>query len=220
VVTVADLRGVERISPYKLRKTPLITACATMIMSIALCVACGVVGDWYCFGTILFGFLSNGTSRFVIGSGKIEFQKPQIHQGSPPSDGILIADSEVVILRGDECTVGPVVLGKFILKYAGSPERRAIRICSLIQYVQLLAQLLLVPQGTPFSQLMFLVTFVGSWIHNFYLSSLDKEQLHADLLMKALHHPPVRRFELQTLTTMAVFVLLIIKPTNPEALLN
>jgi hypothetical protein len=220
MVTVADLKGVEGISPDKLRKTSFLAASMTMIMSIAPCIACGVVGDWYCFGMILLGIVSNGLSCFVIGSGDLEFQKPQPSLGAPPADGILIDNSEVVILRGDECTVGSVISGKFILKYSGSPECRAIGICSLIQYAQFLAQLLLIPQGTLFGQFMFLATFMASWVYNCYLSSLDKEQLQADLLNKALHNPPIRRFELRTRTTMVVFALLTLNPTNPEALLH
>lgn len=67
---------------------------------------------------------------------------------------------------------------------------------------------------------MFLATFVASWMYNCYLSSFDKIELQSELVQGTLANPRIRSFELRTRTTMVVFALLILKPTNPEKLLN
>ncbi|OBZ75282.1 hypothetical protein A0H81_04664 [Grifola frondosa] len=59
-----------------------------------------------------------------------------------------------------------------------------------------LAQLLLIPQGTLFGQIMFLSSLAASWIYNCYLASLDTEQVQS--------------------TSAVVLVTLVLKPINVE----
>jgi len=219
-VTVAHLEDVGEVSTGFLRPTSQISAFFVMASNIAACVACGVYQDWFCFTMILLGMVSNGISCFVIGSGKLRLQKPEPSLNSPPADGVLITDSEVIVLRGSERTVGSVITGRLQLDYTGEPHFSAIGMCSMFQYAQFLAQLLLIPQGALFGQVMFLSTLAASWMYNCYLSSLDKEKLQVDLLMNTLGRPKVDRFQLRTRTTMVVFALLVLKPHKPELILN
>ncbi|KAF9467193.1 hypothetical protein BDZ94DRAFT_1280520 [Collybia nuda] len=216
----SKLKSPDRISPELLRKTSYWAAGVTMFLSIAPCIACAVFEDWFCFAMILLGIFSNGLSCFVIGSGELQYKKPKPSPNSPPGDGILIAGPEVIILRGEESRVGAVITGKLKLEYAGGAERPFIGICSLFQYGQFLAQLLLIPQGTLFGQLMFLATFVASWVYNCYLSSRDKEKLQVELMTKALDNPEIQRFKLETRTTMVVFALLVLQPQDPAEFLD
>ncbi|EGO20227.1 hypothetical protein SERLADRAFT_452932 [Serpula lacrymans var. lacrymans S7.9] len=104
-------------------------------------------------------------------------------------------------------------MGKFSIQYSDDsephPERRNIGLCSLLLTVQFLAQLLLIPQGTLFGQIMFLTSLAFSWGYNSWLSSLDKAKLQRDMLIeKVLNKPPMKKYELGTRTAMVVFVIL------------
>lgn len=217
-VTVVDLPVVGEVSPAPLHGRSFLAACATIFFSAASCVACGVFGDWYCFAMILLGIISNGLSSCVIGSGELQLLKPsQYGYRDTSGDGILIAGPEVVILCGGYGTVGAMVTASLKLKYPGGPEHRAIGICSLFQYTQFLVQLLLIPQGTLFGQIMFLGTFVVSWVYNCYLASMvNSNEILYELMMKTLNKPKIQRFKSQTRTTMVTLALLILNPSDPE----
>jgi hypothetical protein len=93
-------------------------------------------------------------------------------------------------------------------------EYAAIGLCSVLLILQFLAQLLLVPQGTLFGQVMFLASFAASWMYNLFLSSMDKEYLQEDLLIQALglSDDYMKTYKLGTRTTAAVFACLILQP--------
>ncbi|KAG2033626.1 hypothetical protein BDR03DRAFT_1002004 [Suillus americanus] len=98
-------------------------------------------------------------------------------------------------------------------------EYAAIGLCSLLLVIQLLAQLLLIPQGTFFGQIMFLSSFAASWAYNLYLSSIDKEYIQEQLLLKILNldERHMRTYSLGTRTTAAVFACLILQPPGVYA---
>jgi hypothetical protein len=98
--------------------------------------------------------------------------------------------------------------GKVIYKYT------AIGLCSLLLVLQFVVQLLLVPQGTLFGQIMFLMSFVMSWAYNLYLSSMDKEYLHEELFIRALNlsEDYMKTYALGARTTAAVFTCLVLQP--------
>ncbi|KIO02662.1 hypothetical protein M404DRAFT_91990, partial [Pisolithus tinctorius Marx 270] len=73
-----------------------------ILVSASTCVMCAMVHDWYSFSTILLGMLVNGISCVVLGSGSFFFTHPGPAQGSPPGDGVLFAEREIVVLKGDE----------------------------------------------------------------------------------------------------------------------
>ncbi|KAG2060390.1 hypothetical protein BDR06DRAFT_561874 [Suillus hirtellus] len=93
-------------------------------------------------------------------------------------------------------------------------EYAAIGSCSLLLVTQLLAQLLLIPQGTFFGQIMFLSSFAASWVYNLYLSSIDNEHIQEELLLEALNlnEQHMRTYSLGTRTTAAVFACLMLQP--------
>ncbi|KAG2069291.1 hypothetical protein BDR04DRAFT_1232300 [Suillus decipiens] len=93
-------------------------------------------------------------------------------------------------------------------------EYAAIGLCSLLLVIQLLAQLLLIPQGTLFGQIMFLSSFAASWGYNLYLSSIDNEYIQERLILKELHleREHMRTYVFGTRTTAAVFACLMLQP--------
>ncbi|KAF9467192.1 hypothetical protein BDZ94DRAFT_1233356 [Collybia nuda] len=219
-MSIVDLGDVQEFTPNSLQRTSFPVACATMLLNIIPCAACGVFGDWYCFSMIVLGIIANAFSCYVIGSGKLQFHKPKPSLNSPRGDGILKHGSEVIILRGKESPVAAVTSGNFTLTYPGGNERTIIGLCSLFQYAQFLAQLLLIPQGKLFGQVMFLTTFAVSWVYNCYLSSKDKEKLQHELIMNILDKPKIRRYKCQTRTTMVVLALLALDPPKPNEFLK
>ncbi|KAG2362395.1 hypothetical protein BDR07DRAFT_1460919 [Suillus spraguei] len=93
-------------------------------------------------------------------------------------------------------------------------EYAAIGLCSLLLIIQLLGQLLLIPQGTLFGQIMFLSSFAASWAYNLYLSSIDKENIQQELLLRILNldEQHIKTYSLGTRTTAAVFACLMLQP--------
>ncbi|KAI0371812.1 hypothetical protein BV20DRAFT_965098 [Pilatotrama ljubarskyi] len=222
-VTVVDLHHQpdpqEHPRLFRDSTTPL--ASIPIMASLATCIACAVYKDWFCFSMILLGMVSSGVSCFVIGTGVFTFTHPKHANGVPRGDGILVSegDNEVVVLRGSEGAVTPITRGRFSLKFSSEPEYHNIGGCSLLLTVQFLAQLLLVPQGEIFGQIMFLCSLAVSWGYNSYLSSLDRESFQRRILFDQLLQKPSRRkFELGTRTTLVVFVLLLLSTAEPAAL--
>ncbi|KAG1735711.1 uncharacterized protein EDB91DRAFT_1143913, partial [Suillus paluster] len=161
------------------------------------------------------------------------------------------SSNHIVILKGAEEDVNGITKGRVYLEYLPrvwmkkrspglprepsgatpdleqAPEEKgrqngALDFGALLLGMQSLLQLLLIPQGTLFGQLMFLSSFVISWVYNLYLSSLDKEKIQQELLFKTLNVDvgSMSRFELGTRTTAAVFATLVLRPPSPIKLLN
>ena len=203
------------------RKYDTLLAGVPILVSTGSCAACGVFGDWYCFSMILLGMLSSGISCFVIGSGTLKFTHPKPAAHCPPGDGYLQTPSDFVALRGHEGAVNSVTRGAFSLKLPGEPEYRAIGISAVVLMTQFLLQLLLIPQGTLFGQVMFLVSLAVSWAYNCYLSSFDRDKIQADLLLRnVLKYPVRKRYELGTRTAAVVFLLLALQPPNPDKVMS
>ncbi|KAH7915519.1 hypothetical protein BJ138DRAFT_1141505 [Hygrophoropsis aurantiaca] len=221
-------------------------ACIPILISAGACAACAVWSDWYSSSMILLGMMSSGLSCFVIGSGKLYVDTVQ-HQPlahTRQGDGMLLGE-EIVVLIGKEEAVNVVTKGKFALDLRRShawdhstsstrerdlekaisaseeqPEYRNIGLCSLLLLAQFLLQLLLIPQGTLFGQIMFLSSLAVSWAYNSFLASLEKEKIQADVLCDVLNKPSMKRYELGTRTMMAVFVTLVLAPSSPIQFLN
>jgi hypothetical protein len=93
-------------------------------------------------------------------------------------------------------------------------EYAAIGLCSLLLVLQFVTQLLLIPQGTLFGQIMFLASFAASWAYNLFLASMDKGYLQEELLIQALclSDDCMKTYKLGTRTTAAVFACLALQP--------
>ena len=201
-----------------------------IIFSVVTCVLCALIYDWFSFSMILIGIISSGYASLVIGNGKLIIETVrEPAPGAPPGHGILIEEDGVVVIKGEERDVNIITKGRFELKTDSKPvdeekgnERRyhAIGLCSLVLLIQFLAQLLLVPQGTLFGQIMFLISLGVSWGYNSYLSSLEKEKIQTDILFETLGNPEMLRFRAGTRTTMTVFVCLLlfhgVRCSSPE----
>ncbi|KAI6042775.1 hypothetical protein EDC04DRAFT_2891620 [Pisolithus marmoratus] len=224
-VTIANL---DHIPPYEKcptvyrRRAPLY-ASIPILVSMGTCAACGWYHDWFSFAVILFGIIVSGISCRVIGSGTFRFTHPEPAPGSPPGDGILGCDEGVVLLKGEEGAVNAVTRGKFSLLFKCKDARRSVRLirmCSVILVIQAIAQLILVPQSSPFGQLMFVVSVAVSWLYNLWLWSIDKEKVQRDILMDTLGRPRLPKYILGTRTSMVIFVLLALELDNPEDVMN
>ena len=218
-VTVIDLPHAppETVQPPKLRSRYGLLAVIPIAASVATCVMCALVGDWWCFSSIALGILASGIACLVIGSGTLTFIHPRPAKGAPRGDGILVDDGGVIVLRGDEAAVNSLTRGRFTLEYGGQPRYSAIGHCSVLLTLQFLVQLLLIPQGQLFGQIMFVTSLAVSWAYNTCLSSLDKEDYQTDILRDVLRLKPfhMNKFVLGSRTAMVVFSCLSLQPNDP-----
>lgn len=210
-VTIVKLRDIESQSKPRLKRTSSgLLSIIPIVVSLSTCAVCGAFRDWYSFSTILLGIVSGGASCYVIGSGEVGFKRPAPSKEAPDGDGILVGDREVVILKGKEAAVRSITTGKFTLSFRSSTN---IARCSLLLTAQFLVQLLLVPQGYLFGQIMFLISLAVSWIYsNSFLSSFDSERRRRDILIEEVlgNLPEMKKYRLGTRTSMAVFVVLVL----------
>ncbi|KAG2141546.1 hypothetical protein BD769DRAFT_1349712, partial [Suillus cothurnatus] len=199
--------------------------------SVVTCIFCAWGDDWYCFSLILLGILINGISCFVIGSASIVLQSVASSKNAPPGDGLLMDGNHVIVLLGKEKNVLAITQGKFQLEYKDWVRKRVRKerrnrgivgdgihhrpitntqrsgFCSVLLVIQFLTQLLLIPQGRLFGQVMFLASFAVSWAYNLFLSSMDKEYLQEELLAQALDLSEncMRTYKLGTRTACSCF---------------
>ncbi|TBU24899.1 hypothetical protein BD311DRAFT_629592, partial [Dichomitus squalens] len=84
--------------------------------------------------------------------------------------------------------------------------------CALLLTVQFFVQLLLIPQGTLFGQIMFISTLALSWGYNSYLSSVDREDIQTDILIESVLRLTLderaRKYDFKSRTGMVVFACL------------
>ncbi|KAG2135742.1 uncharacterized protein EDB93DRAFT_822588 [Suillus bovinus] len=221
--TIIDLHYVPDATTIPKQPARYATALAFIPMSVSFgtCIACALFGDWYAFSMILLGIVANGISSFVLGSGKFTFSHPIPAPGAPRGDGLLLADNNIIVLLGEESAVNSITRGKFSLKFDSETEYKNINMCSLILTAQFIAQLLLIPQAALFGQVMFLASLAVSWAYNSWLSSLDKAEIQRRMLLDVvLKRPMMTKYMLGTRTTMAVFVLLALNPSDPAKVLD
>lgn len=188
-----------------------IFAAIPILSTLGTAVVCAVYRDWFCFSMILLGCVSGGLSCLVLGSGSLKFSYPPAGKGSPRGDGILESVSDMVVLLGTENAVNGVTKGEFSLNFSSEQQYNNVGYCSLLLTAQFVAQLLLVPQGQLFGQIMFLASLCVSWGYNIYLCSIDLELAQADIVMQEilrLDRSATQKFLLPTRTVTVVFVLL------------
>ncbi|KAI0747797.1 hypothetical protein C8Q80DRAFT_1168534 [Daedaleopsis nitida] len=220
-VTVAELSHEPacEMHPRLVRDSTSPLALIPISASLLTAAACAVYRDWFSFSMIVLGMVSSGLSCYVVGTGTFTFSHPAPAPGAPRGDGVLEGKDEIVVLKGPEGAVNPITRGYFSLQYSSEPEYHNIGICSMLLTIQFLAQLLIVPQGEIFGQIMFLSSLAVSWCYNSYLSSLDKESIQRRILFQqVLNSPVMRKYKLGTRTIMAVFVLLVLSPADDQSL--
>ncbi|PIL35275.1 hypothetical protein GSI_02000 [Ganoderma sinense ZZ0214-1] len=101
----------------------------------------------------------------------------------------------------------------------GQPNSFGIGLCSILLTAQFLFQLLLIPQGVLFGQVMFVSTLAVSWGYNTYLSSINREDIQTAVLCDILKlgKANIRKFEFGTWTAMSTFACLALQgnPNKP-----
>ncbi|KAI0635563.1 hypothetical protein C8Q77DRAFT_1216208 [Trametes polyzona] len=224
-VTTIDLHHTP---PLELRPPPLkshlpLLALIPIAASIGACVLCALVADWWCCASIASGVLASGIACFTIGSGHLTFSHPKPATGAPPGDGVLIDEDGLIVLRGEEGAVNALTRGRFSLRYDGEPRYSSIGVCSVGLTVQFLLQLLLIPSGTLFGQVLFVATLGISWAYNAYLSALEKEDIQTDILLDVLRlreEADVQKFSFGTRTAQVVFTCLSLRSPRPMKILD
>ncbi|KAL4080918.1 hypothetical protein J3A83DRAFT_4153544 [Scleroderma citrinum] len=221
-VTIAELEHTPpaEVSPQQvISHSPFISS-IPILVSLATCIMCAYMCDWFSFLMILLGMFVSGISCLVIGSGTLIFTHPEPAPGSPRGDGILCSE-EIVLLKGREGAVNSITRGKFKLRFKSEPYYHDIGWCSVLLMIQFIAQLLLIPQGTLFGQVMFIISIATSWGHNMWLSSLNKENIQRRILInEVLQRPRLTRYIFPNRTSMVVFVLLTLHAEKLERLMN
>ncbi|KAL1938915.1 hypothetical protein VTO73DRAFT_11068 [Trametes versicolor] len=214
----------------------LVMAAVCVAFSLLACVNCALLGDWYCSSMILLGVIASGISSCVIGSGPLTFAYTKSATGplSPRRAGILHTPANMVVLKGPRGALDAITTGRLFLDYGRRPTYGGIGVCSVLLSLQPFAQLLVVPQGTFYGQLLFLATLAVSWAYNYRLASLDVDALLRRALFeqvlrvdfgaiparpaKKTHTQPsmarlipgVDKYKLDNLTQQAVFALLVL----------
>ncbi|TBU55673.1 hypothetical protein BD310DRAFT_908172 [Dichomitus squalens] len=209
--------------------------------SVVACVFCALVADWYCCANIALGIIANGCACFVVGSGKLTYvisvtrgrfvlqygtstKRPETtpdESSNPPSIPSALGDVWARLascgLRGHwQPLDGSTGFNSCmqIWKLLTSPSQRTIGYCALLLTVQFFVQLLLIPQGTLFGQIMFISTLALSWGYNSYLSSVDREDIQTDILIESvlrLHlKERARKYDFKSRTGTVVFACLAI----------
>ena len=84
-----------------------------------------------------------GPACWVIGSGELAFTHPKAAPGIPPGDGMLVGESGIIILKGDENAVNSITRGRFSLRFKSEPAYNNIGLASMLLTIQFVAQLLL-----------------------------------------------------------------------------
>ncbi|KAG6331341.1 hypothetical protein ID866_7744, partial [Astraeus odoratus] len=216
-ITVAELNHVPQ-GQAVLQRTRLyapIAAALPILVSFGTAAACAWIQDWICFSMIVLGILANGISCLIIGSGEFIFQYPVPHTNTGSGDGILVSekDKEIVVLKGSESAVNSITRGSYSFTFdTNIRNRRPIKWCCLLLVFQLMVQLLLIPQGSLFGQIMFIASLTSSWLYNLWLSSWDRETTQRDVFVRGvLRAPRCTRYKLGTRTTAVVFTLLVLQ---------
>ncbi|KAG6380614.1 hypothetical protein JVT61DRAFT_4980 [Boletus reticuloceps] len=107
-----DYEAPVKLLPFKSALWGLIP----ITVSVATCVMCALVYDWFSFSVILAGMITSGLTSAVIGKGRFVIKSVKQPPGIPPGHGILIGEDGVVVIKGAEQDVNAVTMGRFVLE--------------------------------------------------------------------------------------------------------
>ncbi|KAI9056661.1 hypothetical protein FKP32DRAFT_1585391 [Trametes sanguinea] len=213
-VTIAHLAHEPASEEHPTLKTP--APFLPILASIAASAGCAAIGDWHIFAMIVLGMFSNGATSSILRSGDLTYTRPNITPGAPAGDGFLENGNEIIILKGSEAAVSAVTRGRFSLRFPDAKSLKRLATCSTLSTLQSLVQLFVVPQGTCFGQLLFLLSLGVAWLYNSLLSTPEKEAKEKVVMENLLNKPTMRRYSLGTRAAMAVFLMQVLKPANIE----
>ncbi|KAI5985739.1 hypothetical protein EDD15DRAFT_2373840 [Pisolithus albus] len=208
-VTIVELEPNPNLQPQtRFYHSPPICAIIPIAVSLLTCAMCGLYGEWYACSMILLGILARGLTCVFIGSGKLVFHHPKPADGSPPGDGILGCDHDLVLLKGDENVVSAVTRGRFFFSFQSKHACRMVELCSFLLIAQAIAQLICVPQSNLFGQLMFVFSIAISWVYNLWFLSYDKVEVREEIFRSVLGSPKLRKFVFPNRSSAIVSLLL------------
>ncbi|THU77886.1 hypothetical protein K435DRAFT_786503 [Dendrothele bispora CBS 962.96] len=183
-VTIVKLGGIELkndvLCPALIRYDVLLVNAFTILASLAASIVSGLSKDWYAFYLILLGIIAHGVACFILGSGSIKVNLVPPPSKSPPGDGLMTMEGDIMIVLGEEKEVFQITRGSISVEFPAWVKWNGyfvVGACCLLLMLQLLVQLFLIPQATLFGQILFLCSFGVSFLCNTYLSSFDKEDL-------------------------------------------
>ncbi|KAI8998927.1 hypothetical protein BD414DRAFT_138248 [Trametes punicea] len=192
--------------PKWLRVLPLAATLSTVI-------ACTFYHDWYTASVILFSALCHGLACLAMGNAKLTYQHRIPLQTARFASGWMEAQRSFIVLCGTEAAITPITRGRFSLSFAHSKGHSHVSLCSMLLATQFLSQLLLVPQGTLFGQVMFIASLIAAWAYHRLILARGKESVQRRLLMAdILGGPQIRRYRFGTRTAAAVFTVLALRP--------
>ncbi|KAG1860002.1 hypothetical protein C8R48DRAFT_774701 [Suillus tomentosus] len=180
---------------------PMIASAA----SIAACAMCASVEDWLSFKMILLGIISSGITSSIMSTGNITLERLKPAHGVPRGDGMLLSDTRIVILRGNEEDVNAVTKGKLRLELKGGGY--TVLLCAFIALLQVTLQLVFMPFGSLPGQLMFLLSLLVSGACNLYLSA-NEDEVQSSALITLLNTPEVKTYQASSRATAAVLACL------------
>ncbi|RDX49360.1 hypothetical protein OH76DRAFT_1483300 [Lentinus brumalis] len=167
--------------------------------SLAMCIVCALARDWWCFASILTGIFAGGYIRrpLIVTRARLEVTSPECGPNSPKEterneEGLLLHERGVILLR--QCKLAKLRGGLFAL------------------VIQFLVQLVLIPQGTLFGQLMFVASLGLSATYNVYLA-MHQDDLQTDYLLDlcGLDESSFKQTTMKSKAGMAVFACLALR---------
>ncbi|KAI0712990.1 hypothetical protein C8T65DRAFT_646353 [Cerioporus squamosus] len=196
--------------------------------SIATCIVCALAREWWCFVSILMEIYSRaalGMGRLTVTASSDDVgpmrrlkqetreeeeekqQRPssapqQKHSPTPAdSEGLLLHECGVVVLRGNKSTV-----------FFASENSTQINVGLFALVIQFLTQLVLIPRGTLFGQLMFVVSLAVSSMYNIYLA-ICQDTLQTQYLLDlcGLDESSFRTITMSSKACMAIFACLALR---------
>ncbi|KAK7441796.1 hypothetical protein VKT23_009182 [Stygiomarasmius scandens] len=178
--------------------------------------------DWYAFSLILLGMIAHGAACLVLGSGKI-----RVDFVTPPRDlatgGLMMMDGRMVVVLGREQEMFQLTRASIAVDFPDWVKRGdywIVGFSCLLLMVQLLVQLFIIPQATLFGQILFLSSFLVSWLYNTYIAAIDKEDLQRQALGKKIWNvdkKEVQGYVFENHTTLVIAMLYILQPAKGVA---
>ncbi|PIL26460.1 hypothetical protein GSI_12218 [Ganoderma sinense ZZ0214-1] len=153
----------------------------------------------------------------------------RLQYGEEPADNVGTEATHSEVSTGDKPGVHPYgyLSSRFLFDWTiqrmapwcWRPPQYLIGHCAVLLMGQFLVQLLLIPLGTLFGQLMFIATVVASWLYNTHISSINREEIQTQILFNVLkleeRDVDIHKYQLSTWTATVTFVCFVLSSVHP-----
>ncbi len=194
--------------------------------STATCILCALARDWWCFVSILIGVYAGAFIRVALGMGRFTVASPDCVQHpqeetdekeegcnhTHASEGLLLHARGIIVLRGSKSTLVRLTRGRFHIEFSARMDSIQINIGLSALAIQFLMQLVLIPQGTLFGQLMFVASLAVSSMYNVHLA-MRQDTLQTQYLLDlcGLNQSSFKQTPMKSKAGMAVFACLALR---------